>query len=240
MKNVNKENRESQDTMGMNSKERRKAMRAHLQANNRTEERTDSVKTDALGMENKGEQRPYQHLTINTGNCGLVDHTQSGWQVKQWADQVQKVAGLLASGGGMAMLAGDVLAVVSSNNGDDGQMAFTLVFGGDMGKQIIGSYCDNPKIGREWLDLFLVEARKLARPFSVAPDPFPQGTDWINQPWLAVTYPRSMMLFFVLNNGRYPLSWTEYEQLIADTWQTMSPGQKQEMRSNAAIRFSQN
>lgn len=177
-------------------------------------------------------QKPYLHMTINTGNVGIVDHTQPGWQVEKWTSQVEQVAELLAQSGGLLKLAGGVIAFVSSNSGDDGQMAFTLVFD-DEGtpRQIIGSYCDNPKIGPRWFGKLLKESVGIAGRLSVRP--FSQGTDWLDHPWLAVAYQWDMEAFFVFNIFRYPLTWTQYEQLLVDAWQTMTASQKRSMRRNA-------
>ena len=179
-------------------------------------------------------RRPYVHVTINTGDYGTVDHTQPGWLVPEWSSQVDRVATLLAEGGGMLMLAGGVRTIVSSNSGDDGQMAFTLLFDDQVPfSRIIGSHCDNPRIGHVWLERLVGECFKMWGK-RVPPYPFPPGTGWLDQPWLAVAYPWEMDAFFAFNADRHPLLWAEYEQVLVDAWQTMTPNQKRAMRRNAA------
>lgn len=177
-------------------------------------------------------QKPYLHMTINTGDFQIVDHTQPGWRVEEWTSQVEQVAKLLAKSGGLLKLAGGVIAFVSSNSGDDGQMAFTLMFDdGGTPRQIIGSYCDNPKIGHLWFGKFIEECVKMVNgPSAFA---YLKGMDWPDQPWLAVAFSLEMTVFIGFNNDRYPLTWTQYEQLLVDAWQTMTTSQKRSMRRNA-------
>jgi hypothetical protein len=154
-----------------------------------------------------------------------------------WQRQVVQVAGLLEQTGGLIRLAGNVAAFVSSNYGNDGQMAFTLLFPPSAAHQIIGVYCDDPRLAHGAWQSVVTEHLKhcgsgvitigLSRLVQ-------EDMSWLQKPWLAVGFTMAFVELLATAGDRYPLTWCQYEQLLVDAWQTMSARQKATMRQKAA------